>query len=421
MQEMQASVELVEQNDKVQRQEIKQLQQRIQQRESEMSEVVNSLKQFVEANRYLENENQRISLELEMMAGHKNPQQKIQLHLKIKEENNRLREDNLRLQDDLSKKIDIIQKHQKESRTQQLFESTISPKEKADGKSKKELDVLIMHIITQPQFAKLAKSHNMNLKVGGSHSTQKALELLALADDALEAKDEQIQGLRKMPPKPQAPNLQSYISKSKRNEQSHGLNSTQKYRSPVVNDSRNNTMSQPGLMLNPHGASTGMLPPNQILMRAGSASGIKGPNQPEHQTAPIREQNRLSSGNKRPSLTNLQGTQHLQNKLTSGSPVMLNSYSSLYKQNVSHRGSSRDRTQIYSHDDDEHQMRPEKENTHQLMANGYSDIVQKQKQYKQAHPHPHQGRTHRVGETRPHPSSNFNSQFQQLMSAQQQQ
>ena len=137
-----------------------------------------------------------------MMAGHKNPQQKIQLHLKIKEENNRLREDNLRLQDDLSKKIDIIQKHQKESRTQQLFESTISPKDKVDGKSKKELEALIMHIITQPQFAKLAKSHNMNLKVGGSHSTQKVLELLALADDALEAKDEQIQGLRKMPPKP---------------------------------------------------------------------------------------------------------------------------------------------------------------------------------------------------------------------------
>ena len=76
-----------------------------------MAEVVNSLKQFVEANRHLETENQRLSLELELTAGHKNPQQKIQLHLKIKEENNRLREDNLRLQDDLSKKIDMIQKH----------------------------------------------------------------------------------------------------------------------------------------------------------------------------------------------------------------------------------------------------------------------------------------------------------------------
>lgn len=318
------------------------------------------------------------------MAGHKNPQQKIQLHLKIKEENNRLREDNLRLQDDLSKKIDIIQKHQKESRTQQLFESTMSPKEKTDGKSKKELDTLIMHVITQPQFSKLAKAHNMNLKTQGSHSVQKVLELLAMVDDALEAKDEQIQGLRKMPPKPQGHNLQNYISKTKRSEQQHGLNSTQKFRSPGVHETRNNTMSQAGLMPNPHGGSVGMLPPNQILMRAGSASGIKAPNQPEHQAAPIREQNRLTSGNRRPSLTNLQGTHQLQNKLTSGSPVMLNSYSSLYKQNASHRGSSRDKAQGYGPEDDtEQQMQPEKENTLHLMSNGYSDIIQKQKQYKQ--------------------------------------
>ena len=41
---MQASVELVEQNDKIQRQEIQQLKQKIQQRENEMAEVVDSLK-----------------------------------------------------------------------------------------------------------------------------------------------------------------------------------------------------------------------------------------------------------------------------------------------------------------------------------------------------------------------------------------
>lgn len=62
-----------------------------------MSEAVKSLSQFSEANRWLERENERISVELENTAGHRNPNQKIQLHLKIKEENNRLREDNLRL------------------------------------------------------------------------------------------------------------------------------------------------------------------------------------------------------------------------------------------------------------------------------------------------------------------------------------
>ena len=52
---------------------MQQLQQKIQQRENEMAEVVDSLKQFVEANRYLESENQRLTLEIELMAGHKNP------------------------------------------------------------------------------------------------------------------------------------------------------------------------------------------------------------------------------------------------------------------------------------------------------------------------------------------------------------
>jgi hypothetical protein len=37
-------------------------------------------------------------LENENLAGHRNPNQKIQLHMKIKEENNKLREDNIRLQ-----------------------------------------------------------------------------------------------------------------------------------------------------------------------------------------------------------------------------------------------------------------------------------------------------------------------------------
>ena len=74
-----------------------------------------------------------------------------------------------------------------------------------------------------------------------------------------------------MPPKPQGHNLQNYISKTKRSEhqqtQQHGLNGTQKYRSPVVHETRNNTMSQAGLMLNPHGGSVGMLPPQSSLPR----------------------------------------------------------------------------------------------------------------------------------------------------------
>ena len=68
---------------------------------------------------------------------------------------------------------------------------------------------------------------------------------------------------------------------------------------------------------------------------------------------------------------------------------MLNSYSSLYKQSHSHRGSSRDqqlRSSGADMDDNQPiQMRPEKENSSNaaLLPNGYSDLVSKQKQYRQ--------------------------------------
>ena len=57
-----------------------------------------TLKQFSEGNKTLQSENETLRLELDQLAaGHRNPNQKIQLHLKIKEENNKLREDNFKL------------------------------------------------------------------------------------------------------------------------------------------------------------------------------------------------------------------------------------------------------------------------------------------------------------------------------------
>jgi len=41
-------------------------------------------------------------------VGHKNPSQKIQHHLKIKEENNKLREENYKLQEEIRRKNDLI-------------------------------------------------------------------------------------------------------------------------------------------------------------------------------------------------------------------------------------------------------------------------------------------------------------------------
>ena len=69
---------------------------------------------------------------------------------------------------------------------------------------------------------------------------------------------------------------------------------------------------------------------------------------------------------------------------------MLNSYSSIYKQSHSHRGSSRDQQLRASgatdmDDGQQIQMRPEKENSNNpaLLPTGYGDLVSKQKQYRQ--------------------------------------
>ena len=62
-----------------------------------MGEAVKTLKQFGEANKTMQLENDNLRMEMEQMVGHRNPNQKIQLHMKIKEENNKLRENNLLL------------------------------------------------------------------------------------------------------------------------------------------------------------------------------------------------------------------------------------------------------------------------------------------------------------------------------------
>jgi len=62
------------------------------------------------------------------------------------------------------------------------------------------------------------------------------------------------------------------------NENLMKMSSTQKYRSPGIQESRNSGAAQGGLGINQNLNSMGMLQPNQILMRAGSASGLKASN-----------------------------------------------------------------------------------------------------------------------------------------------
>lgn len=65
--------------------------------------------------KFLSDQKKKVDLELEklqeenrQLIGHKNPSQKIQHHLKIKEENNRLREENMKLQEELRRKVEIM-------------------------------------------------------------------------------------------------------------------------------------------------------------------------------------------------------------------------------------------------------------------------------------------------------------------------
>ena len=77
-------------------------------RELEMKEVLRTVKFFSDEKIKLEAELQKLQLENQQLIGHKNPNQKIQHHLKIKEEYNRLQEENRKLQEELKRKIDLI-------------------------------------------------------------------------------------------------------------------------------------------------------------------------------------------------------------------------------------------------------------------------------------------------------------------------
>lgn len=106
-------------------------------RELEMKEVLRTVKFFSDEKAKLETELQKLQLENQQLIGHKNPNQKIQHHLKIKEENNRLREENSKLQEELKRKVDIIGINHQE-----------------DGLIEKNVKILIDHLFSQPIIAR---------------------------------------------------------------------------------------------------------------------------------------------------------------------------------------------------------------------------------------------------------------------------
>ena len=78
------------------------LKQRLETQKYEFLETVRSQKQLATQNKNLQAEVARLTTELDTVGvGHRNPQQKIQMTMKIKEENNQLRGECQKLQEDL--------------------------------------------------------------------------------------------------------------------------------------------------------------------------------------------------------------------------------------------------------------------------------------------------------------------------------
>lgn len=77
--------------------ENKELKEQTTQLSFEMKDMARMLRQNLDENLRLKKDNELLHKENDQLIGHKNPNQKIQHHVRIKEENNRLREENIKL------------------------------------------------------------------------------------------------------------------------------------------------------------------------------------------------------------------------------------------------------------------------------------------------------------------------------------
>jgi hypothetical protein len=77
--------------------ENKDLRNQLTKREFEMKDLVRTMKFLSDEKYRLEKEIEKLNRENDMLIGNKNPNYKIQYHVKIKEDNNKLREENTKL------------------------------------------------------------------------------------------------------------------------------------------------------------------------------------------------------------------------------------------------------------------------------------------------------------------------------------
>ncbi len=187
--------QLQEQNDaekliKQMHKDNKEMRLQVTKKDFEMREVVKTLKVYSDEKTRLERELEKLHKENESLVGHKNPSQKIQHHLKIKEENNRLREQNFKLQEEL-------RKAQFGRKMAQTFDLEQPANNNADSKALKKdnmilqenINRLVDHILTQP--TKLS----MNEHPSHSNKLKTAMEVVSLLSNTIHQKERDLKDI----------------------------------------------------------------------------------------------------------------------------------------------------------------------------------------------------------------------------------
>ena len=183
----------------------------IQKREQEMREIVKTLKQVSQDNKTLKLENERMEDDIQVLTGSQNPNYKIQLFMKIKEENNRLREEVLNLKGEAKRREEAITKMKAAASRSgndgslcgQSIHSGIdlSSGNKLERSSRKLLNTLIAHMLSLPRIDEISFNNQIKIEkfpegpqskldadFSEDENFMKVLELVSLVDEAIRPK-----------------------------------------------------------------------------------------------------------------------------------------------------------------------------------------------------------------------------------------
>jgi hypothetical protein len=129
-----------------------------------MREVVKTLKQFAEDKKCVEKENERLKGDVILLSGAQNPGYKIQVLMKIKEENNKLKEDNSRLQNELQKRELASQKSGKSTKQYLATEDIKTVTNTESPHLKHQVNMMIAHMKSLSWFAQLENDRALSIE-----------------------------------------------------------------------------------------------------------------------------------------------------------------------------------------------------------------------------------------------------------------